>query len=146
MRQSYRPSSKGVSSGNGQRKTCVILTAPCQLYYLARPSPTRPANRLWTHDASNRQVELARSLPPSVKEPGHKTSTYEQRQASRSGDVLDLHNRNAYEIAKGRESGKCSGLQSAANLFMGKCSKKRCEVRSGTDVEEELEKCRGGII
>ncbi len=46
-------------------------------------SPTRPANRLWTHDASKRKVmELARSHPLPGRAPGNSTSTGELRQDS----------------------------------------------------------------
>ncbi len=39
------------------------------------------------------------------------------------GDVPDLDSGKAAEIAKDREKWKSFGLQSVANLFMGKCNK-----------------------
>ncbi len=40
------------------------------------------------------------------------------------GDVPDVDRRKAAEIAKDSEKWEASGLQTVANLFRGKCSKK----------------------
>ncbi len=53
------------------------------------------------------------------------------------GDVPDLDSRKAAEIARTGKSGKALGLQSVANLFMGKCSKKKV---SGHRRKKESEK------
>ncbi len=41
------------------------------------------------------------------------------------GDIQELDSRKAVEIAADREKWKSSGLLSVADLFIGKCSKKK---------------------